>query len=589
MLHQMKRITKFRGATAIGYGLAVGLIGVTSILAITVTGEEITCLFDKTASAVGNSPGQIIGCGGAVVGFDFTDLSGQEPSTLLTSNAITLDMSGPSTLTVTNATLLRGGTPVGSSADFNPGDSLSLRLTSSAEWDTGITAIVSIGREQVDWRVSTRAQDTSVTLSSGFDDITGAEPSTPQTSNTITVSDFDPGGVTIEAPSGVIIVINGVPEGSGPIELNPGDQIALQTDSAVTFEETTTIPVTVGDQTVEWDITTRGNDLSPAASGSLGSDLDIQPSSSQISDIITLSDFDGSLPISATNGATVEVNSGSGFAPASTAMAGDQIRLVKAANSGNNSTSTASFSIGDYTSPNYTIRTWYYTTGSATGYGSCSGPCSSTGTRSPTGWTCNRSDGTTGHSSGNCSSPGNQSCSTDSCFTSTTPTVSGEGGTDPTVTFGTQTLRITCSADGGVKNALDDVDISASSSSASALIDLRTPLSGPDRFATARINFSTSGGNIVATSMTTGFNGKQHMCFDPGQSNCAPVNDINCSSPIACRVWNLSTGSRWYFVRTGGNRGQSYVYQYDNIIQTTCRPNNWPSSIFAYCWQNGTC
>jgi hypothetical protein len=302
----------------------------------------------------------------------------------------------------------------------------------------------------------------------------------------------------------------------------------------------------------------------PTASGSFGSDLHVAPSSQQTSDAITLSGFFGAVNLSVQgDAATIEVNSGTGFQPSTTAMPGNQVRLVMTAASGLDSPRTARIVAPGFQSSDYVVRTWFFTTGSTTSFGACNGPCSSTnGTRTTATWTCNRSDGTSGHAQSNCPSPNeSQSCTTSSCFNSNPPSFPSNGSQTPTVSFGTANFTIQCSNDGGSLNSLT-LQVTAGGGDA---VDVSLLTVSTGRVGAGRVFFQSTSSGIGVSSFQAGTSQnsfKQHMCYQPSAGTCSAVNvggvfTDNCSSPISCRI-QRQDGTTWWFAR-GVQQSQAYM------------------------------
>jgi hypothetical protein len=99
--------------------------------------------------------------------FTFTDLTGQELSTLLSSNSVTVSgFDGPLTVSVSgqgNPQLKIGGGSWTTSGEINPGQSLTLRLTTSPDYETQYLATVALGTSSVQWHVTTKSQCTTTT------------------------------------------------------------------------------------------------------------------------------------------------------------------------------------------------------------------------------------------------------------------------------------------------------------------------------------------------------------------------------------------------------------------------------------------
>ena len=94
--------------------------------------------------------------------FSFTNATGIEPSTVTTSNTITpTGYTLATTWSVTNGgTASINGGAYASSGTISPGQTITVRGTSSSSYSTGVSFLVSIGTTQSTWTVNTRAQPT---------------------------------------------------------------------------------------------------------------------------------------------------------------------------------------------------------------------------------------------------------------------------------------------------------------------------------------------------------------------------------------------------------------------------------------------
>ena len=94
--------------------------------------------------------------------FSFTNATGIEPSTLTTSNTITpVGYAAQAIWSVTNGgTASINGGAYASSGTISPGQTITVRGTSSSSYSTTVSFVVSIGTTQSTWGVTTRAQPT---------------------------------------------------------------------------------------------------------------------------------------------------------------------------------------------------------------------------------------------------------------------------------------------------------------------------------------------------------------------------------------------------------------------------------------------
>jgi hypothetical protein len=92
--------------------------------------------------------------------FSFTDLTGQELSTLVTSNSVTVNgFDGPLAVTVSGqgSPQIRIGAGSWTTAgDIDPGQSLAVRLTSASDHDAERSASITVGTFSTTWKVRTK-------------------------------------------------------------------------------------------------------------------------------------------------------------------------------------------------------------------------------------------------------------------------------------------------------------------------------------------------------------------------------------------------------------------------------------------------
>lgn len=171
------------------------------------------------------------------------------------------------------------------------------------------------------------------------------------------------------------------------------------------------------------------------------------------------------------------------------------------------------------------------------------------------------------------------SCTAPSCFVSNPPVVG------PSPTIGGQRFDIQCGPDGGGGN----FNMGNYTAVGNSSMKFRLYTAGTGRWGWAQVNFVESGGNIMVSSLNAGTpenSYKAHMCFNPALAQCATSGSgiptgapANCSSPITCRIRNLTTGQSWQFV-SGRTVSFAYIsngaYQAQRIYDNAC-----PSQIFV--------
>jgi hypothetical protein len=256
--------------------------------------------------------------------FTFTDQTGVAVSTSITSNAITVSgINSPAAITVTNgAYSINSGAFDTASGTVNNGDTVRVRVTSSAAVETSVDATLSIGGVTDIFRVSTIAADTTPDAFS-FTDQTGVAVSTVISSNTITIS-----GINTATPisiSGGEYAINGGTFRSTASTISTGQTVQVRQTSSASFSTTTNTALTVGSMSDTFSVTTLPADTTPDAF-TFTDQTGVGVSTPITSNAITVSGINSPATIDITNGA-YSINSGSFVTTSGTVNNGDQVRV----------------------------------------------------------------------------------------------------------------------------------------------------------------------------------------------------------------------------------------------------------------------
>lgn len=193
--------------------------------------------------------------------FDFTNLTNQLFSTLVTSNVVTITGIGPDPV---NVSISGGGTPQFSiaggawvtSGTITNGQTLQLRMTTSPSSNTTLTATVTVGTISDAWATTTQVQDNTPNAFA-FTDVTGQQLAAVITSNTLTITGIGPAPVSVSvtgAGSPQISINGGAWGTSGSI--SNGQTLAVRLTSAGTSNTARTATVTVGTVSDTWSVTT---------------------------------------------------------------------------------------------------------------------------------------------------------------------------------------------------------------------------------------------------------------------------------------------------------------------------------------------
>lgn len=193
--------------------------------------------------------------------FDFTNLTNQLFSTLVSSNVVTISGIGPDPVSVS---ISGGGSPQFSiaggswvtSGTITNGQTLQLRMTTSPSSNTTLTATVTVGTVSDAWATTTQVQDNTPNAFA-FTDVTGQQLAAVITSNTLTITGIGPAPVSVSvtgAGSPQISINGGAWGTSGSI--SNGQTLAVRLTSAATSNTARTATVTVGTVSDTWSVTT---------------------------------------------------------------------------------------------------------------------------------------------------------------------------------------------------------------------------------------------------------------------------------------------------------------------------------------------
>ncbi len=195
--------------------------------------------------------------------FSFTAQTGVARSTLTTSNTITV-----SGINTASPISIVGGTYMINAVAYTAvagtvinGDTVTLRQTSSASFETLTTATLDIGGVSGAFDVTTLAED-RIPDAFIFTAQTGVALSTVTTSNTITV-----GGINtttgISIGGGTYSINGGTYTNVASFSVNNGDTVTLRQTSSASFSTQTTATLTIGGVSGAFDVTTLAADTTP--------------------------------------------------------------------------------------------------------------------------------------------------------------------------------------------------------------------------------------------------------------------------------------------------------------------------------------
>jgi Abnormal spindle-like microcephaly-assoc'd, ASPM-SPD-2-Hydin len=308
---------------------------------------SLTILSNANASPTVTSTVMLSGTGTNSVpsAFSFTPLVNVDPSSVQVSNAVTVtntNVPSPISVSAGGQYSINGGPFTSVAGVVSPGAQVTVQLAAASGYGTSDSAVLTIGGVSSTFTVTTGAQPV---LQGSFTPVTGAAPSSTQTSSVITVV-----GTTIPVPisvsNGSSYSINGGPFTSTAGTVQPGDQVVVQTTSASTYNTTDSAIVNIGGVTSTFTVTTAAQPPQLAGFTPVtGSSVGVLQMSSPIT-------FTGTAaaPISVSSGGEYSINGGPFTAAPGMVQPGDQVVVEISAPSSYDSSATAVLTISNLTS-----------------------------------------------------------------------------------------------------------------------------------------------------------------------------------------------------------------------------------------------
>ncbi|WP_435640760.1 beta strand repeat-containing protein [Micavibrio aeruginosavorus] len=282
--------------------------------------------------------------------FTFTDVTGAALSTLTTSNSIAISgITGATSVSVSGTgspqISIAGGAWTTSGSITN-GQTLQVRLTSSAAYTTALTATVNVGGVTDAWSVTT-LNDT-VPNAFTFTDQTAVPLSTLRTSNSITI-----GGINAATPVSVsgtgspqISIAGGAWTTSGSI--TNGQTLQVRLTSSPSNSTTLTATVNVGGVTDAWTVRTLDDTIPNAFT--FTDQTAVPLSTLRTSNSITIAGINAATPVSVSGGGSPQISIAGGAWTTSGSITNGQTLQVRLTSSAAYTTAlTATVNVGGVT------------------------------------------------------------------------------------------------------------------------------------------------------------------------------------------------------------------------------------------------
>jgi Abnormal spindle-like microcephaly-assoc'd, ASPM-SPD-2-Hydin/OmpA-like transmembrane domain len=321
----------------------------TSVAGVVSPGAQVQVQL-TAASGYGTSDSAVLTIGGVSSTFmvttgaqpvlqgSFAPVTGAVPSSVQTSNAITVTGTIPVPISVTGGTYsINGGAFTSTAGAVQPGDQVVVQMSAASTYNTSSSTILNIGGVTSPFTVTTAAQPPQ---QAGFTPVTGSSIGVTQISNPITVTNIT-AAAPISVSSGAQYSINGGPFTGAPGTVQPGDQVTVEINAPSSYSSTSTAVLTIGGSTSNFAVTTAAE---PVLQGTFTNAAGAAVSSTQVSNPITVTGITTPAVISITGG-SYSINGGAFTSVAGTVHPGDQVTVQITAPSTFNTTATAVLTI----------------------------------------------------------------------------------------------------------------------------------------------------------------------------------------------------------------------------------------------------
>ena len=211
------------------------------------------------ATLYSNTPQYLYDADQTPLGFGVQDQLTVRPSTLVTSNTITIaEVNTATPVSVPplySAKIIKNGEDAGVETTVMNGDTIAYSFVTPAQYDTKIDMPIFIGTRS-DSFVSTIPPEDVTPGKFFFTDKNNAAPEEWYTSNEVTVSAIDTTARINATTSSGTLVINGVNSGASSITVKLDDKIAIRAQALPTIGETLYATLNVGGVEAVWRVNT---------------------------------------------------------------------------------------------------------------------------------------------------------------------------------------------------------------------------------------------------------------------------------------------------------------------------------------------
>ncbi|MFC3681423.1 beta strand repeat-containing protein [Bacterioplanoides pacificum] len=239
--------------------------------------------------------------------FSFSSLTDAEPGSIIESDSVTVTgFDGQLNIAASDGEFQVNGGNWVTSASISAGDTLKARLTAPSDFATSASVTIDINDVSATFSITTRAQDTEPDAFT-FTSLSGSELGQNTCSDATTLTGFD-GPLSSSISNGWVLLNNAQQPTTGSFNVNPDDKLKVCQQAANAFMTDNITTLTLGTNPgITFTTTTRAADTTPDAPN-FAAQTDVEPAQAIHSNEITLTGFDGQLPLRANNGAILIVN-----------------------------------------------------------------------------------------------------------------------------------------------------------------------------------------------------------------------------------------------------------------------------------------
>jgi hypothetical protein len=237
--------------------------------------------------------------------FSFVTQTSVARNTTVVSNGVTVSgINTPAAISVTGGEYSIGGGPYTSSAGtIASGQTVTVRLTSSASYATTTSAALTIGGVSASFGVTTENEPADTTPDAfSFVAQTSVARNTTVVSNAVTISGINTPAAT--SVSGGEYSIGGGPYTSGAATIASGQSVTVRLTSSASYATTTTATLTIGGVSRTFTVTTEN---APAPDNtpdpfSFATKTNVNPNTTQSSETVSITGITAGTTISVVNG-----------------------------------------------------------------------------------------------------------------------------------------------------------------------------------------------------------------------------------------------------------------------------------------------